>query len=120
MDEETIEHLFWDCEKTHNFWMTFHTWLLDNFLHCANVRLSKQLILCGYQENNTSDKIFDLFLLMAKYHIYTSKIQAVCPHFSVFLRTLKQRFTIEKYNAYLNNKDIIFNRNWGLYKKMFE
>jgi hypothetical protein len=119
-DEETIEHLFWNCEKTHNFWMTFHTWLLDNFLHCANVRLSKQLIICGYRENNTSDKIFDLFLLMAKYHIYTSKIQAVCPHFSVFLRTLKQRFTIEKYNAYLNNKDRIFNRNWGLYQKFFE
>jgi hypothetical protein len=121
LEEETLEHLFWDCTKSQNFWSTFHAWLLDNFVHCnINIRLSKQLVICGYQENSVTDKTFDRFILMAKYHIYTSKIKAMCPHFQVFLRTLKQRYIIEKHNAYINNKNTVFDRNWLLYKQFFD
>eukprot|EP00916_Digyalum_oweni_P013462 GHVL01022105.1.p1 GENE.GHVL01022105.1~~GHVL01022105.1.p1 ORF type:complete len:329 (-),score=13.53 GHVL01022105.1:219-1205(-) len=118
--EETLEHLFWDCTKTQAFWNDFLQWMRDNFVHCTNFRLYKQLIICGYQTNCVTDKTFDLFLLIAKYHIYTSKIRATGPHFQVLVLTLKQRFLAEKHNALVNNELTSFNRNWNLYRHAIE
>ena len=118
-EEETLEHLFWDCTETQIFWTHFLDWLHCNFFHCANMRLSRHLVLFGCQDNVITDKAFDLFLLIAKNQIFSAKVKGVTPNMLVLIRTLKQRYVIEKQNAYLNDYVTSFHRNWDLYSHYF-
>ena len=120
LEEETLVHLFWDCNETQAFWNLFADWLHANFAHCSNLRLSKQLILFGFQTNVHTDKIIDLFILLAKYHIFTCKIKESTPNMRIFERIVKQRFVIERFNATLDNNTGKFNMLWRLYKPFFQ
>ena len=112
---ESIEHLFWDCVITHDFWADFLTWLHTNFQHCSNLRLSKELIITGCETKVFSDRIVDLFILLAKYHIFSSKTKSAVPHIQVFIRIVKQRYNVEKINSYTNNSSAKFRSDWCMY-----
>jgi hypothetical protein len=120
-NEETIVHLFWECEKIQVFWTDVQVWLHQNFNHCNNVTFSKQLVILGYKNNFVSDRIFNLFLLIAKYHILCSKWNNNLPHINVYVRMLQNHFEAEKYYSYLcpvkKNKFIC---DWQQYKSFFE
>ena len=55
----------------------------------------------------------DLFILLAKYRIFHAKTNNGNPLIQVFVRTVKQRFVVEKYKAVI--KDNIADREWALY-----
>ena len=48
------------------------------------------LIRFTFDQNVQTDRVFDLIILMAKFHIFKSNIK-------IFIHTLKQRAVIEKY-----------------------
>ena len=74
-DGGTLEHMFWDCAKTQVFWLDFVGWFCINFSHCRQFRLSKELVIFGSNNSNVhTDKILDLFILLAKYHIFHAEI----------------------------------------------
>ena len=60
-----------------------------------------------------TDKILDLFILLAKYYIFHAQTNNGNPLIQVFVRTVKQRFVVEKYKAVI--KDNIADREWALY-----
>ena len=45
-------------------------WLYACVSHCRQLRLSKELVIFGYSSNVHTDKSLDLFILLAKYHIF--------------------------------------------------
>ena len=55
------------------------------------------LILFDFDQNVQSDKVFDVFIFMAKFHIFKSKLQKGKPNVNIFTHSLKQRAVIEKY-----------------------
>ena len=120
-EEQTLEHLFWDCTTVKSFWNSFTNWLHHNFTHCRNLNLSKQLVLLGVEPNVYTDQVFDLFVLLAKQHIFLAKMNESRPNFHVYLSLLKQRLAVEKINAYKGQSEnrIRFFKNWQAYANYF-
>ena len=112
--EDTLLHSFWECEKVETFWMQLENWLHTSFPHCSSIVLSRELILLGYKENIITDRIFDLIILMAKYHIYTSKLRNVNPYLNCFIRKVKHMYKTEVYRLAIN-EFFKANNDWLLY-----
>ena len=119
-EEQTIEHLFWDCNITNNYWSQIEVWMKSSFPNCVNLNFSKQSILLGYADNSKTDKVIDLLILLAKFHIYVSKMNSSMPNLPTFINTAKQRFNVEKYIAYRTNTYKEFVASWTPYKTIFQ
>jgi hypothetical protein len=67
-ENESIEHLFYDCNITSQFWYSF----IEHFApSCPNiVHLSKKETLLG---NEQLDSLCNFLLIFAKYYIYTCR-----------------------------------------------
>ena len=87
--EETLSHIFWDCPKIQGYWFYTQGWLHANFSHCSKILLFRELIILGSKVNTVTGRIFYLFMLIAKYHIFTSRLQGTNPHLNVFIQKLK-------------------------------
>ena len=55
------------------------------------------LILFGLDQNVQTDRVFDLIILMAKFHIFKSNLQKGKLNVNIFIHSLKQRAVKEKY-----------------------
>ena len=76
--------------------------------------MSKELAIFGYNSYVHTDNIFDLFILLAKYHIFHAKTNNGNALIQVFVRTVKQRFVVEKYNAVIKDNIANFNKEWAV------
>ena len=77
--------------------------LYTYFSQCRQLRLWKELVIFGCNSNLQTDQIWDLFILLAKYPIFHAKTNNGSPLIQLFVRTVKQRFAIEKHNAVIND-----------------
>ena len=118
---QTIPHLFWDCPHVVIFWRNLNDTFIHKLPHAQNLQLSKELVLFGYKDNVYMDKPMDLFILLAKYHIYSCKMSNNFPSGHVFLKLFKYRYKLEKLNMYNpdNNYDK-FNLDWMPYTSILE
>ena len=118
--EETICHMFWDCPITQQFWMDVSSWMTEKCEHCVNLIFSKELIVFGSKEQFKSDKVFDLILLLAKFHVYKCKLQDTIPNKAAFVKMLKSRYEIERYNNAVTSNLHRFFVDWVLYMVLIE
>ena len=118
-DEETISHLFWNCDKVQRFWSTFSETLCGRCRQYDSLELTKELVLFGTEKNVKTDKVIDLFILFGKYYIFKCKIQKTAPTVAVFLTSLRQRYVTEKYSSYIRNRSAEFNQEWSPYIDLF-
>ena len=112
-------YTFWDCPKTRNFWLHVQSWIHTNFTHCDNLTFTKEFIIFGSKINVASDRILDLFILMAKHHIFTARVQGTIPHLNTLIMKMKSRFLEEKYYYTVNNLSSMFTSKWVLYLSEF-
>ena len=117
--EETLMHLFWHCPHVQKFWLDVQEWLHTNFAHCNDVIFSEELIILGTKENVITDRIIDLFILLAKYHIFTSKVKGTLPFLNIFVYNVKNRYMAEKYENAVNNRYCKKFSDWLLYGTYF-
>ena len=117
--EETILHMFWECPKVQDFWLEVQGWLHKHFEHCTNITFSKELIILGVRANLVTDRIIDLCILIAKYHIFTSKLQGTIPHLYAFVQNMKNRSEVEKYYYIVNSRPNNFYIDLILYRSYF-
>ena len=87
--EETLTHMFWNCLKVQEFCFDIQGWLHVHFVHCNNIPLSEESVIMEWKPDVT-DIIFDLFLLMAKHHMFASKLRGTLPHLNVFIQKVKK------------------------------
>ena len=90
--EETLLHFLWDCEKCQKYWQDILAWIKRNFNHCSTLTLSRELIVLGVKPGVKTDRIVDLFILIAKYEIFCSKIQKIVPNVNLFIRRVQHFF----------------------------
>ena len=88
IDEETLEHLFWNCTFTSTF-------ILDVEMKILNKQFffSKSDIFFGYQ--NTVNHPYNFLILYMKYFIFSSKQQNRKPDFNSFFYKLKFALQVE-------------------------
>ena len=62
----------------------------------------------------------DFIILFAKFYIYKCKLNELRPDILSFLRQLKKRLLVEEKVSEINNKGTWFEREWKMYKRLFE
>ena len=117
--EDTISHMFWECQYVQTFWSELHNLFISKLPHIHNLNLSEQLILFGWKDNTRTDKPFDLLLLSAKYHIYLSKLAKSLPNVHIFMKQFVLRYKLEKF-VNENMSNTTFDELWRHYVTLFQ
>ena len=103
--EESITHLFCDCEKVTPIW----TYLLNIIKkHINNFNLTNFKKLFGF----SSDRFITYLLLVAKYYIYICKFKGDLPSVDLFKSFIKKQKDIEYFSAKKRNKLVSHFKKW--------
>ena len=114
----TIEHLFWNCEIVMPFWKEVLKWW--NQKREENIQNIKAVdVLYGFKPESSKLFAFNHFVLIAKYHIFTSKIAESPPSMQVFLALLDDKVRIEEAIATKNNRITEFKMKWKSLSQSF-
>ena len=117
-EEETISHLFWHCDIVQVFWAKLKTALNESCENCVEPIFTETLVLFGVKENVVTDRVIDLIIILAKYYIFKCKLQGSTPIAKIFIKSLKQRYIVEKYASLVCNRNHSFNLEWLPYLKL--
>ena len=71
--KDTIQHIFWECKHSQQFWTRFLVLPKEKCTTCYRLRLSECLILFGIDDNIKKENVFDFILLLAKQYLYNRK-----------------------------------------------
>ena len=119
-EEQTTSHMLYDCDVICKFWSDFQQLLKAKCQHCNNFTLDKEFVLFGIKTNMKTDPVINFIMLYAKFYIYKCKLQDLQPLISIFIRLLKDRHSLEKYNAYINNRQNQFEIEWLMYNNIIQ
>ena len=59
--KDTIQHIFWECKHSQQFWTRFLVLLKEKCTSCYRLRQSECLILFGIDDNIKTETVFDYF-----------------------------------------------------------
>jgi hypothetical protein len=99
---DDIPHYMVECNQVKLFWNRFNLWW--NNMTNDNLVLNKQIILAGKLGNKTRNELLNACIMLAKWHIYKTKLDLSNIFFYKFLCDLKYYLIIEKTIAVRNNK----------------
>jgi hypothetical protein len=107
---DNITHYFCDCTHTMNYWLSFQNWWND--MTDDNLVITKEKALFGtIKETHISEKL-NACLTLARWYIYTEKLNQQIPFLYKFLCHLKYKIQIEKIIHLRNNTLKRFNNMW--------
>jgi hypothetical protein len=118
-EEQTLCHLFYECNVVKHFWNVVLNNILDKCQHCHNLQLRKQLIMFGLMKTVSTDRVLDFIIIMAKYFIYVCKLKDVQPVANTFMLLLHKRYKVEHYAASIIGKSMQFKLDWTPYLHLF-
>ena len=106
LENETTEHLFWNCSMIQDFWNQLGR-VLDMFDFSI---LTEKTVILGLLTKDCS--LFNFILLVAKKTIYLSRFKSVKPTIFDFISLLLEAYKMEKYISMRNNKMSIHANRW--------
>jgi hypothetical protein len=92
---ETIEHFFFACKITKQFWKALQTWWNGNTNENINI-IEENHIILGYFDKNQEYKVFNRCILIGKSMIYRTKNLNIQPDIYTYHCDLKEYIAIEK------------------------
>ena len=110
--EETIEHFFFDCKVTKQFWKAFQTWWIRVTGYELEIIEEKQVIL-GYLNAEPQQILLNRCFLIGKGMIYRTKNNAIQPDIYKFHCDLKDYILIERKIATDLNSLKNLENEWG-------
>ena len=110
MHEETIIHLFWECQISRFFWNRIEDFLETKGL---NVAVNYEIISLGMPLLKHDNIIINFILILAKYFIFTSKYKKVIPNINHFYQYIYKRQEVEKIIALKKDKLVSHNKKWS-------
>ena len=106
--EETMVHLFCDCEKVSPIWLDLLDTISQKNANFAVQNVSNFEKIFGFCE----DKFVSYLFLLLKYHIYVSKFNNNVPNFAIFKSFVKKQKETEYVLAKKRNKLHIHFKKW--------
>jgi len=106
---ETINHVFYECQITYNFWLCFMKWWEDSFHE--KVTLTCRDILLGYKTQDIrtpKNLLFNKCILIAKRFIFVSAFKEEPPVFLVFLNRIEFYWQAEKNSKHHQEMWVIY------------
>ena len=117
-EDESIEHLFWECDVVQQFWTRLMTLISEK---CdVDFELNEELTILGCIRGKKSDDVFDFIVLFAKFYIYSCKQGGNLPEINVFIKRLHNRFLIDKHLSYMDMNYRQYLTKWQPYLNIFE
>ena len=116
--KDSIEHTFWECVLSQQFWTQFLNLVNEKCNNVYNMRFSKSLVLLGIDNNIKIDDTFYFILLLAKQYLYKCKLDSRVPDVNVFRKRLLYRYKIEEHNSKMNLSCHEFTTKWIMYKTL--
>lgn len=104
---ETLEHLFWECQKIQSFWADLQMYLQERLLSFSK---NRNKIYFGDPNYTT---IENLVILIAKKYIYNAKCNDYNISMIGFRNILKTTEKIEKQIAFKNDKINLHTKKWS-------
>ena len=86
--KDTIQHIFWECKHSQQFWTRFLVLLKEKCTSCYRLRLSKCLLLFGIDDNIKTENVFYFILLLAKQYLYKCKIEKQPQNIDIFRKKI--------------------------------
>jgi hypothetical protein len=111
--EDSLEHYFFNCQSSYNFWVSFKKWW--NSIFKCEIRLSAIDILLGIV-NSVNDKMLDCLnfcILYGKKYILEAKKSNISLFFYNYQVKLKCRLEIEEYIHHTKNTISEFENKWS-------
>ena len=109
MDIETIEHLFWDCQKTQPLWNELNKFIASKSM---NTVITKQEAFLGIQVDGKYSLICNFLILIMKFYIFSMKYRNAIPTFSSYKQYVLLREKIESQIALYNDKYESHKKKW--------
>ena len=105
-EEETMVHIFCDCEKVIPVWQDLLDIIGQKDVNLGNVtNFEKMFGICN-------DRFVTYLFLLFKYHIYTCKFNDNLPNFAIFRSFVKKQKEIEYMLAKKRNKLSLHFKKW--------
>lgn len=112
-EEETIEHLFYDCNVSMCFWNVFIEKLKLVF---KNVIFDKKCLFLGFSNEPI---LLNLLVFIAKRYIYKCKLNETKPNINELICKIKTYKSYEEYIARKNNTVVKFENFWTSVSQIF-
>ena len=71
--------------------------ITKNTPHVRSLNITEQLVIFGVKDDVTTDKAFDLIMLITKHYIFRCRCLKTIPNFICFSKEVRQRAAIEKH-----------------------
>ena len=107
--QETIFHLFIECEIVKRFWENLKAWLNNNANINTRISLTNRAILFANQDNNS---LKSYIMILTKYYVYANKFHMTDLSIYRFINMLGKKFPAERYIANQNNTIVKFFKKW--------
>merc|ERR1712074_186866 len=91
-EQQTLEHMFWECQQIQHFWMLFKNWWKNNYNQ--DVLLSKTIILYGDIFDFKDKQSLNFILLVAKWYIYRAFLDEQALMFDNFQCLLRNKLEV--------------------------
>ena len=114
-ENETVEHIFWECEKIQDLLENFDNILCQNNI---NLNYSKEQFIFGFYNNYKLTMVNNIILLNIKYYIYKCKMQCVLPSTTALLNALKNTHKVEREISINKNILAYFEKDWKPWTKL--
>ena len=115
---QTVSHLFINCNQTVEFWKLFKIWWKNKTNLCIHL-LAKQILFGIIDTKETHNLLLNHLLLIAKYYIYSCYLNEQELDFKPYLNIVEKKFIIERQIG-LQNKEIDSIKKNGQYFSMSE
>jgi hypothetical protein len=108
---DDLIHYFLECPETYRFWTSFKNWW-RGLTGGDDININRTNILVGFLNKHKRRDTLNACTLLAKWHIYKSKLDQSLPFFYKFLCKLKYTLLIEKTIALKNNRLYTYDNKW--------
>ena len=116
LSEETIEHLFFHCDKVKEFLLNVDKWMEP--LTSITCRFTIQEVLLRIiQVGNHSDAL-NILLLLIKDYIFEVTLKRSSSNITAFCHELHQIYKEQEFLATINSQLSTFLRKWTLFKDL--
>ena len=115
--DETIPHLFYECNLVNLLWQTLYNWIA----HKSNIRIIPNIIsiILGYTETYPNPVVINTINMITKSYIFYCSRNNLKLNIYQLQTRLETAFETYEFNAIRNNCIDNFNRKWNPFRSLF-
>lgn len=113
---ETIYHLFCECEKVKQFWADTQNWI-NSTLKSNTIMVNDKIIL-GFQP--VFSYVLNEYIILTRFHIYQQKMRNQQPSIELLKVQFKTLFETEEIMSVRDSAPGAFRKRWLPFLKLFE